>query len=347
MSFMTFIKKQFIDIIQHTDADDETLVSRFAMQDMEIQNGASLTVRESQAAVFVNEGKVGDVFGAGTYKLTTQTLPILTYLKNWDKLFESPFKSDVYFVATRLQIGRKWGTSQPITLRDKDFGMVAVRAFGIYSYRIVDAGKFYAEVSGTRETFTRTELEMQLRNQVIAAMTTSLGLAGSSGIAFLDMAGNQGLMAEKIADALRPMFEKYGVALDTFTLENLNLPESVQEAVNTRASMGALGDMNNYTRFKTAEAIQAAAENEGGGVGGMFAQVGMGLQVGQTMAAALSQTNLGTPTSPVPALAAVATPAADDPEVRLAKLKSMADKGLISVAQFEAAQAEILKKLIG
>ncbi|MBC7379997.1 MAG: SPFH domain-containing protein, partial [Burkholderiaceae bacterium] len=159
MSLMDFIKKQFIDIIQWTEDADGTLAWRFPMAEMEIQNGASLTVRDSQVAVFVNEGKIADVFGPGMYKLTTQTLPVLTYLKNWDKLFESPFKSDVYFFSTRQQTDQKWGTPQPITIRDKDFGAVRVRAFGNYSFRVADPKLFYQEISGTREAYTVGELD--------------------------------------------------------------------------------------------------------------------------------------------------------------------------------------------
>jgi membrane protease subunit (stomatin/prohibitin family) len=155
---------------------------------MEIQNGASLTVRDSQMAMFVNEGTVADVFSPGMYKLTTQTLPVLTYLKNWDKLFESPFKSDVYFFSTRTQLDQKWGTPNPITIRDKDFGIVRMRAFGIYSYHLTDPKVFYQKISGTREVYTREELEGQLRNTMVAGMTD---LFGDSGVAFIDMAGNQ------------------------------------------------------------------------------------------------------------------------------------------------------------
>ena len=163
MALMDFVKKQFIDIIEWMEAGDGTLAWRFPMADREIQNGASLTVRESQMAVFVNEGKVADVFGPGMYKLTTQTLPVLTYLKNWDKLFQSPFKSDVYFFSTRQQLDRRWGTSQPITIRDKDFGAVRLRAFGNYAYRIADPKLFHTEISGTRDTYTVQDLDGQLR----------------------------------------------------------------------------------------------------------------------------------------------------------------------------------------
>ena len=163
MALMDFIKKQFIDIIEWVEPGDGVLAMRYPIADREIQYGGSLTVRESQMAVFVNEGKVADVFGPGMHKLTTQTLPVLTYLKNWDKLFQSPFKSDVYFFSTRQQIDQRWGTTQPVSIRDKDFGAVRLRAFGNYAYRITDPKKFHTEISGTRDTYTVAELDGQLR----------------------------------------------------------------------------------------------------------------------------------------------------------------------------------------
>src|SRR3954470_1736019 len=174
MSLGSFIRKQFIDVLQWNEETEGVLAWRFPMQDFEIQNGAILNVRESHVAVFVNEGKIADVFGAGTYKLTTQTLPVLTNLKNWDKLFQSPFKSDVYFYSTRIQTGRKWGTPQPITIRDKDFDMVRIRAFGMFSYRLSDPKKFFA-LSGTREIYTRDDMEGQLQGIMLASMAGSLG----------------------------------------------------------------------------------------------------------------------------------------------------------------------------
>src|SRR2546425_9150219 len=164
-------KKRFLEIPRRTEPADGILAYRYPMQDMEIQNGGKLTVRESQMAAFVNEGKIADVFGPGLYTLNTQTLPLLTNLQNWDKMFQSPFKSDVYFFSTRLQINQKWGTANPITIRDKEFGAVRMRAFGIYSYKIVDPRAFYTQISGTRELYTVTELEGQLRNTIVASIT--------------------------------------------------------------------------------------------------------------------------------------------------------------------------------
>jgi membrane protease subunit (stomatin/prohibitin family) len=335
MSLGSFIKKQFIDILQWTEDTDGVLAWRYPMQDLEIQYGGSLTVRESQLAVFVNEGRIADVFAPGMYKLTTQTLPVLTYLRNWDKLFQSPFKSDVYFFSTRLQLGRKWGTAQPITIRDKDFGMVRMRAFGMYSYKITDAKKFYTEISGTRDVYTRDELEEQLRNLVIASMTAALG---SSSVPFLDMAANQGLLADKMKQDMGPVFERYGVSMENFAVENISLPEDLQKAIDTRISMGMMGDMAKYTQYQVANSIPLAAQNQGG-IAGVGAGLAAGVAVGQTMAESIKATMAGGSAS------AAASP--EDPAVRLEKLKALLDKGLVSQAEFDAGKAEILKKLVG
>ncbi|WP_153160622.1 SPFH domain-containing protein [Zoogloea sp. 1C4] len=338
MSLGSFIKKQFIDVLQWNEDSDGTLAWRYPMEDFEIQYGASLTVRDSQMAVFVNEGKVADVFGPGRYTLTTQTIPLLTNLKNWDKLFESPFKSDVYFFSTRLQLGRKWGTPQPITIRDKDFGMVRLRAFGMYSYKLVDPKHFFTEISGTRASYTVDELEQQLRNLVVATMSATLG---GSELPFLDMAANQILLADKMRAAMLPTFERYGLALDNFAVENISLPEELQKAIDTRISMGMVGDMGRYTQYQVATSMPLAAQNEGGiaGVGaGLAAGVGMGQVMMDSMRASQAPA-----AAPVPA----AAPAADDPEARLAKLKALLDKGLVTQADYDSAKAEILKKLIG
>src|SRR5580704_15602253 len=188
MSLMDFIKKQFIDILQWTEATDGVLSWRFPMEDMEIQNGGMLIVRESELAAFVNEGRMADVYGPGTYKLTTQNMPILTDLMNWDKMFKSPFKSDVYFFSTRLQTNQHWGTQNPITIRDKEFGAVRLRAFGIYSYHLMNPKEFYTKVSGTRDVYRVEDLEGQLRNTIVGRITDTFA---SSNVPFLDMAANQ------------------------------------------------------------------------------------------------------------------------------------------------------------
>jgi membrane protease subunit (stomatin/prohibitin family) len=286
--------------------------------------------------VFVNEGKIADVFGPGMHKLTTQTLPVLTYLKNWDKLFESPFKSDVYFFSTRLQTGRKWGTPQAITLRDTDFGMVRLRAFGMYSYAIADAKKFFTGISGTRAAYTRDDLEEQLRGILVSTMATALGASPKP---FLDMAANQTLMANEVKDPIAAAFDKYGLALDLFNVQSINLPEDLQEALDKRIAMGMAGDLNKFTQYQVANAIPLAAQNEGG-VAGVGAGISAGVVLGQTMAQGLAA-------AARPAAAAPAAAPTADPEARLGQLKSLLDKGLISAADFESAKTEVLKKLVG
>ena len=336
MSLGSFIKKQFIDILQWNEEQDGILAWRYPMQDFEIQYGGTLIVRESQVAVFVNEGKIADVFGPGTYTLTTRTLPVLTYLKNWDKLFESPFKSDVYFFSTRIQTGRKWGTPQPITVRDADFGMVRVRAFGVYSYGISDARRFFTDISGTRAVYTRDELEEQLRWILLSSMATAMGGAA---IPFLDMAANQALMAKQVTGAIQSAFELYGVTLDLFNVSSLSLPEDLQQALDKRIAIGMAGDLSKYTQYQVANAVPLAAQTEGG-VAGVGAGLAAGAVLGQTMAQGLAAT--GKIAAP-----AEAAPASLDAEARLGQLKTLLDKGLISQSDFEAAKAEVLKKLIG
>src|SRR6201995_2134067 len=240
MSLASFIKKQFIDILEWTEDAEGVLAWRYPMKDMEIQNGGTLVVRESQVAVFVNEGQIADVFQPGTYKLTTNTLPVLTYLKNWDKLFQSPFKSDVYFFSTRVQTGRRWGTQQPVTIRDADFGMVRLRAFGLYSYRIADAKVFHKELSGTRERYTRDDVEEQLRGIILPTMANSIG---ASKVNFLDMAANQTLMASQVKGDLATALARYGLALDEFNVGSVSLPEELQAALDKRISIGMAGDL--------------------------------------------------------------------------------------------------------
>ncbi|MCR6665577.1 MAG: SPFH domain-containing protein [Methyloversatilis sp.] len=337
MGIGDFIKKQFIDVLQWNEDGDGVLAWRYPMQDFEIQYGAKLTVRESQMGVFVNEGKVADVFGPGLHTLNTNTLPILTYLQNWDKLFQSPFKSDVYFFSTRLQLGRKWGTPQPVTVRDKDFGMVRLRAFGMYSYKLADPKKFFTEISGTRDTYTVDDLEMQLRNLVVSTMSSTLG---NSAAPFLDMAANLGVMSDAVKAAMTPVFERYGVAIDNFAVESISLPEELQKALDTRISMGMVGNMATYTQYQTANAIPLAAQNEGG-LAGIGASLGAGLTMGQVMTEAMRNAQAGAPAAPA------AAPATDAPEVRLGKLKSLLDGGLITQADYDTAKAEVIKQITG
>jgi len=338
MALMDFIKKQFIDILQWTEDADGTLAWRFPMAEMEIQSGASLTVRDSQLALFVNEGKVADVFAPGMYKLTTQTLPVLTYLKNWDKLFESPFKSDVYFFSTRTQLDQKWGTPNPITIRDKEFGIVRMRAFGIYSYHLSDAKTFYQKISGTRDSYAREELEGQLRNSMVAGMTD---LFGESGVAFIDMAANQDEFGKAMLAKMSPLFAEYGLTLDTLVVQNVSLPEELQKVLDQKISMNMIGDMQRFTQYQVANSIPDAARNEGG-MAGMGVGLGAGLGFGQVMGQAIGQAVQ--PAAAAPAQAATGM-SADEVVATLEKLHGLVGKGILSQQEFEAKKAELLKKL--
>jgi len=284
MSLRDFLSKQFIDVIDWVEPEDGILAYRYPMQDREIQNGGKLTVRDSQMALFVNEGKAADAFAPGLYTLTTHTLPILTYLQNWDKAFQSPFKSDVYFFSTRIQTNQHWGTPTPITIRDKEFGAVRLRAFGIFTYHIKDPKMFYAKVSGTRDIYRVAELDGQLLNTIVGRITDTFA---NSDVPFLDMAANQVSLSDKIATQLKPGFTDLGLMLDSFVVENLSLPDELQKVFDQRISMNMVGDMGRYTQYEVAQSIPIAAANEGGGAAGTGAGLGAGIAMGQAMMDAL------------------------------------------------------------
>jgi membrane protease subunit (stomatin/prohibitin family) len=347
MALMDFIKKQFIDIIQWTEDDEETLSWRFPMQDMEIQYGASLTVRASQVAVFVNEGQIADVFGPGMYKLTTQTIPVLTYLKNWDKLFQSPFKSDVYFFSTRQRIDQRWGTPQPITIRDKDFGAVRLRAFGNYTYAVQDPKAFFTQISGTRERYTINELDGQLRGLVLQHISDAIA---QSGVPFLDLAANQVEFARALQTELAPAFAAIGLKLEGMTVQNLSLPEELQKVLDQRIGMGMVGnDMGKFTQYQTAQAIPELAKSagRGGGIAGDAMGLGAGVALGQVLAQNLQKGLQGTPPEAAPASAApVAGVRPEDVMATLEKLGELKTKGILTQEEFDAKKAELLKKLV-
>ena len=350
MALMDFIKKQFIDVLQWTEDSDGTLAWRYPMAGMEIQNGATLVVRESQMALFVDEGKVADVFGPGTYKLTTQTLPVLTYLKNWDKLFESPFKSDVYFFSTRQQVDQKWGTPQPITVRDAEFGAVRIRAFGNYAYRVVDPKKFHNEISGTREAYTVQDLDGQLRGLIMQQISVAIA---QSKIPFLDLAANQLLFAQALSQALNPAMEGYGLKLEAMTVQSISLPEELQKVLDQKIGMGMVGnDMGKFMQYQTAQAIPKMAEGVGaggdaGGLAGAGLGMGAGVAMGQILAQNMQSALQGT--APAAGAAAAAAPVGVKPEdvmATLEKLGELRSKGILTDDEFNAKKAELLKKLV-
>ena len=347
MALMDFIKKQFIDILEWTESGDGTLAWRFPMAGNEIQYGGSLTVRESQVAVFVNEGQVADVFGPGMHKLSTQTLPVLTYLKNWDKLFQSPFKSDVYFFSTRQQLDRRWGTTQPVTIRDKDFGAVRLRAFGNYAYGIADAKLFHTAISGTRDRYTVDDLDGQLRGLMLQHISDAVA---QSGVPFLDLAANQVEFAKQLQDATAAEFTALGLVLESVTVQNVSLPEELQKVLDQKIGMGMVGgDMGKFMQYQTAQAIpkfaEGAAGGGGGGVVGDAIGLGAGVALGQVMAQQLSQGLQGGGA----AAAVAAAPVGLKPDEVMATIEKLADlkaKGILTEDEFSSKKAELLKKLV-
>lgn len=327
-------KKQFIDVIDWTEEDEGVLAYRYPVEDMEIQTGAQLTVRESQMAVFVNEGNLADIFSPGRYELSTKTLPILTNLLNWDKAFKSPFKSDVYFFSTREKVDQKWGTQQPITIRDKEFGPIRLRAFGTFSYKIEEPSTFHQKLSGTRERYTVSELDGQLRSLIV---TTIASKFGGGDVAFLDMAANQTKLSEEMKKELDLAFFDYGLKLCTFLVQSITLPEELQQYLDKQSSMNLVGDLNKYATFQAADSIKDAAQNEGG-----LAGAGVGLGAGAALGQAFTQAMGGAAQGG----SQQAAPQKDeDPFELLEKLQGLLDKGIINQEEFDSKKADILKRI--
>jgi membrane protease subunit (stomatin/prohibitin family) len=277
------IAGEFIDVIEWVDDSEDTLVYRFPTHNREIQMDSDLIVRESQQAIFVYQGQVADVFGPGHYKLKTENLPVLTTLQNWTRGFNAPFKSEVYYFNTRQFTDLRWGTPNPVTLRDPEFGVVRLRAFGIYAIRILDPRQVMSEISATSGHFRVSQIEDQLRKTIITRLSDFFGEAEHP---FLDYAANLNEFSSALHQALQPDFAKYGLGLESLFIENVSLPEAVEKAIDQRASMAAVGNLDAYAKFQAANAIPDAARNEGG-LAGAGAGAGIGLAMGQMMGNAL------------------------------------------------------------
>lgn len=271
----SFLSGQFIDVIEWTDDTRDTLVWRFGRHGHEIKYGAKLTVREGQAAVFVHEGQLADVFTPGLYMLETNNMPILTTLQHWDHGFKSPFKSEIYFISTTRFTNLKWGTKNPIITRDPEFGMVRLRAFGSYALRVADPARFMTEIVGTDGEFTTDEISFQVRNIVVQEVSRVLA---ASNIAVLDMAANTAGLGRLVTQAIAPGIAAYGMTIPEFYIENISLPEEVEKALDARTKMGMVGDLTKYGQFAAAEAMQRAAANPGAAGAGMG--MGMGMAMG-------------------------------------------------------------------
>jgi len=285
MSIWDKIKNELIDIIEWTDDSSNTMVWRFPRHQNEIKYGAQLTVRESQQAVFVNEGQIADVFSPGLHKLETQNIPILSTLKGWKYGFNSPFKAEVYFVNTKNFTDQKWGTKNPIMLRDAEFGPVRLRAFGTFALKVTEASKFIKEIAGTQAHFTTEEIADQLRNLIVTRFTD---VVGESKIPILDLAANYEELAKFILVKISPEFNEYGLDVTKFLVENISLPSEVEQMLDKRSSMGILGNLNQYAQFQAANAMEAAAKNPNGNASSGI-EMGMGFAMAQKMGEAFNQ----------------------------------------------------------
>jgi len=276
MGLFSKLFHEFVDVIEWTDDSSNTMVYRFERYGNEIKYGAKLIVRESQFAVFVNEGEVADVLGPGTYELETKNLPLLTTLQNWHHGFQSPFKAEVYFCNARRFVDLKWGTKQPLMLRDSEFGGLRIRAFGTYGVRIIDSLKFIREIVGTEGVFTTDEISSQLRNLITSRFAT---IIGGSNIPVLDMAANYDQLGEFLTRRIAPEFGEYGLELTRILVENISLPPAVSEALDKRTSMGMTGNLDRFLQYQTGVSMEAGASNTGGG-----ASDGIGMGIGLAMA---------------------------------------------------------------
>ena len=286
MGLFDIVRGQLIDVIEWTDDSRDTMVWKYDMNGKEIMMGAQLTVRESQNAVFVNEGQLADVFTPGRYELSTQNMPVLTALKAWKFGFNSPFKSDVYFVNTRQFMDCKWGTANPVMMRDAEFGMIRIRAFGSYSFKVKDPTVFMREVFGTSSLFNVSGVQGQIKSMVVSSLSDAIA---QSKIPALDLAANYDELGQYAMQVLNPRVEALGLTLCSFVIENISLPEEVEKAMDRRTSMGVLGDMNRYTQYQAAEAMREAANAEGNSMAGMGMGMGAAAMMSQMFTQSMQQ----------------------------------------------------------
>ncbi len=306
MGILDFLTGEFIDVIHWVDDTRDTMVWRFEREGHEIKYGAKLTVREGQAAVFVHEGQLADVFTPGMYFLETNNMPILTKLQHWDHGFQSPFKSEIYFVNTTRFSNLKWGTKNPVILRDPEFGPVRVRAYGTYTIKVTNPARFLTEIVGTDGEFTMDEISYQIRNIIVQEFSRVIA---QSGIPVLDMAANTDDLGKLVATQISGTLEQYGLTMPELYIENISLPPAVEAALDKRTSMGMAGDLGRFTQYSAAEAMTAAASNPTGGGG-----IGAGLGMGMGMAMAQQMAQQSGPWGAVPAQQQ-ATPPAPPPPV--------------------------------
>lgn len=306
MGFMDFIKGELLEIIEWTDDSRDTIAFRFPDNDAAIKNGAQLIVRESQTAQFVYLGQFGDTFGPGKHTLNTENIPVLTRLKGWKYGFQSPFKADLYYVNTRLFTGNKWGTSNPIMLRDQDFGIVRARAFGTYDFKVTNVQTFLREVAGSDHDFRVDEFADTMRSRIVSIFSEALA---SAGVPVLDVATRYSELGDALLPLINPaMSAKYGLEIDSFIVENVSVPPEVEEAIDKRSAMSAIGNLNDYVKYQMGQGMAAGGEGGGGGAAGMASEMAIGFAMAQEMMKSSGMTGsppaqpgqVGAATSPAP-----------------------------------------------
>ena len=333
---MDFIKGELIDVIDWTDDSRDTLSFRFPDDDKAIKNGAQLIVRESQQVQFVYVGEFGDTFGPGKHTLTTDNIPVLTKLKSWKYGFNSPFKADVYFVTTRLFTGNKWGTANPVMMRDADLGVVRVRAFGTYDFRIVDTKRFLKEVAGSDHNFRLDEFAETMRSRIVSVFGDAVATAH---VPVFDVASRYMELGEALLPLINPVVNaKYGLEIASFIVENVSVPPEVEQAIDKRSSMAAVGNLNDYVKFQMAQGME-----KGGGAGSMATEMAVGLSIAQQM---IQQQGLGVAPAAGATAAAGAAPAAL-PELLapadVAKVLGVSEQDVLSIIE----SGELAAKKIG
>lgn len=342
MGLLDFIKGQFIDVIEWVDYSRDVLSWKFPDQDKEIKMGAQLTVRESQAAVLINEGKMADVYEPGRHELTTRNMPILTNLRSWKFGFESPFKVDVYFFNTRQFTDNKWGTPSPVTIPDAKFGQVEFRSFGSYNFRILDFERFFKEFAGTDPLVNLSDIEGTLRGKLVDRFTEVVAEMAETDFSFVQMQSQKTEFANALQPRIADYFADFGLALTDFSIQSITLPPELQEYLRKNTQMNMVGDMNRFMQFQAANAVQKSAENPGGGNAGM--DMGTGLAMGKMMADMMSQSQ-NQPQNTGGGTSGQSEMTKDEIMKLLKDLGELKASGILTEEEFNTKKTELLAKL--
>ncbi|MEM6346103.1 MAG: SPFH domain-containing protein [Bacteroidota bacterium] len=338
MGLFDFIKGQFIDVIEWVDPKRDVLVWKFPDQDKEVKMGAQLTVRESQAAILINEGKMADVFEPGRFELTTRNMPIMTTINSWKYGFDSPFKVDIYYFNTRQFTDNKWGTPSPVTIPDSKFGQVEFRSFGTYNFRINDFETFFKEFAGTDPVVRLAEIEGTLRGKLVDRFTEIVAEMAENDFSFVQMQANKTEFVEALKPRIADYFTQFGLELTDFSIQSITLPPELQEYLRKNTQMNMVGDMDRFMKFQMGSAMEKSAENPGGGNAGM--DMGAGIAMGQMMMNQMGQASNNSGAS--------ATPAGETKEEIMSLLKQLGElkeAGILTEEEFTAKKTELLAKL--